>query len=218
MAWKAKTLRLHNREPKTRGNANERGYTYRWQKASKAYLKQNPVCVLHLAKGEVVAWTICKETGKRDGLVVDHIIPHRGDMAVFWDRSNWQTLCKPCHDLKTARYDVNYNPMQERKRIVVCGEPGSGKTTWIESQRKPGDLVYDMDALAGAMFQCPTYPRPPHVFDAMARLRDWCVAQANAMHCDAYLIVTDEREAIEVAEAINGKVVRMDRSLWSRGS
>lgn len=32
------------------------------------------------------------------GSVVDHIEAHRGDMALFWDRNNWQTLCKPCHD------------------------------------------------------------------------------------------------------------------------
>ncbi|MGQ3674267.1 HNH endonuclease [Xanthobacter sp. TB0139] len=30
--------------------------------------------------------------------VCDHIRPHRGDEALFWDRDNLQTLCKPCHD------------------------------------------------------------------------------------------------------------------------
>jgi 5-methylcytosine-specific restriction protein A len=35
--------------------------------------------------------------------VVDHIVPHRGDMALFWDRSNWQAMSKLCHDRKTAR-------------------------------------------------------------------------------------------------------------------
>lgn len=28
----------------------------------------------------------------------DHIEPHRGDEALFWDRRNLQTLCVPCHD------------------------------------------------------------------------------------------------------------------------
>lgn len=31
-------------------------------------------------------------------LVGDHIIPHRGDEALFWDAANIQCLCKPCHD------------------------------------------------------------------------------------------------------------------------
>ena len=36
---------------------------------------------------------------------VDHIVPHKGDRTLFWDRTNWQALCKPCHDSKTARED-----------------------------------------------------------------------------------------------------------------
>jgi 5-methylcytosine-specific restriction endonuclease McrA len=38
--------------------------------------------------------------------VVDHIVPHRGDPKLFWDRSNWQALCKRCHDRKTGKYDL----------------------------------------------------------------------------------------------------------------
>jgi len=34
--------------------------------------------------------------------VVDHIIPHRGDERLFWDETNWQPLCKQCHDKKTG--------------------------------------------------------------------------------------------------------------------
>ena len=37
--------------------------------------------------------------------VVDHIIPHRGDAKLFWDESNWQSLCKSCHDHKTMTED-----------------------------------------------------------------------------------------------------------------
>jgi 5-methylcytosine-specific restriction protein A len=34
--------------------------------------------------------------------VVDHIRPHRGDWALFIDPGNHQSLCKSCHDRKTA--------------------------------------------------------------------------------------------------------------------
>lgn len=37
--------------------------------------------------------------------VVDHIVPHRGDEKLFWDESNWQALCKRCHDSKTMTED-----------------------------------------------------------------------------------------------------------------
>jgi 5-methylcytosine-specific restriction protein A len=35
--------------------------------------------------------------------VVDHIVPHRGNQKLFWDRKNWQSLCKTHHDRKTAQ-------------------------------------------------------------------------------------------------------------------
>lgn len=38
-------------------------------------------------------------------LVADHIRPHRGDEALFWDRGNLQCLCKPCHDGGKQRGD-----------------------------------------------------------------------------------------------------------------
>lgn len=34
---------------------------------------------------------------------IDHIMPHRGDEALFFDRSNLQGLCLECHSAKTRR-------------------------------------------------------------------------------------------------------------------
>ena len=30
-------------------------------------------------------------------MLVDHIMPHKGNMALFWNRANWQPLCNHCH-------------------------------------------------------------------------------------------------------------------------
>nr|WP_255342434.1 HNH endonuclease [Herminiimonas sp. CN] len=40
--------------------------------------------------------------------VVDHAIPHKGDMVAFWVTSNWQSLCKHHHDVKTATEDGGF--------------------------------------------------------------------------------------------------------------
>lgn len=37
-------------------------------------------------------------TSDTSQLVADHIRPHRGDVALFWDADNLQCLCKHCHD------------------------------------------------------------------------------------------------------------------------
>ena len=80
------------RTDQDRANAAQRGYGYKWQKTSKAFLRAHPLCVR------------CGRVAE----VVDHIIPHRGDQKLFWDRNNWQPLCKQCHDRKTMTEDVRY--------------------------------------------------------------------------------------------------------------
>ena len=79
-------------QDKQRGTAAQRGYGYRWQKARESYLKRHPLCVECVKQGRIVPAT-----------AVDHVIPHKGNQALFWDVNNWQSLCKRCHDAKTAK-------------------------------------------------------------------------------------------------------------------
>ena len=74
-----------------RESAANRGYDARWRAARKRYLKRYPLCIECQRKGKFTPAT-----------VVDHILPHRGDEDLFWDESNWQPLCKHCHDRKTG--------------------------------------------------------------------------------------------------------------------
>ncbi len=67
----------------------------RYQKARRQYLAANPWCAM--------CGAIATD--------LDHIIPHRGDLRLFWDMNNWQGLCKSCHSKKTAREDGGFgNP------------------------------------------------------------------------------------------------------------
>jgi len=84
--------------------STQRGYTYRWQQASARFLRDHPLCQ-------------CPDCGEgmtrlRAATVVDHRIPHRGEMVKFWDKSNWQAMAKDCHDAKTALEDGGFgNPL-----------------------------------------------------------------------------------------------------------
>ena len=76
---------------KIRGGAYGRGYDAKWRKVRKLYLQQHPLC------------SLCQQEGKlTPATVIDHILPHRGDTTLFWDKKNWQPLCKNCHDRKTG--------------------------------------------------------------------------------------------------------------------
>ena len=82
---------LHPEEVRS---AASRGYGAAWKKVRKTFLQAHPLCMECMKEGRFVKAT-----------VVDHVIPHRGDQKLFWDRSNWQALCKRCHDEKTGRED-----------------------------------------------------------------------------------------------------------------
>jgi 5-methylcytosine-specific restriction endonuclease McrA len=47
-------------------------------------------------------WIGGSETSR---LVADHIRPHRGEEAAFWDLGNLQCLCKACHDGEKQRIE-----------------------------------------------------------------------------------------------------------------
>ena len=88
---------------RARGSSTQRGYGYKWRQARGEWLEANPLCAECKRQGRVTA---AKE--------VDHIIPHRGDQKLFWRRSNWQSLCRPCHSRKTAREDGGFGNGRDR--------------------------------------------------------------------------------------------------------
>jgi 5-methylcytosine-specific restriction protein A len=88
---------LGKKAKQSRVSSTKRGYNYRWQKARITWLKSHPLCRIHSAAGIVKA-----------AEVIDHIVPHDGDQVLFWDKTNWQPLCKSCHDHKTATEDGGF--------------------------------------------------------------------------------------------------------------
>lgn len=75
-----------------RASASARGYGTAWAKARKGYLRTHPHCTMCAKQGKVV-----------QASVVDHIKRHGGDQALFWDKTNWQSLCQPHHDSTKQR-------------------------------------------------------------------------------------------------------------------
>lgn len=89
-----------------RRTAAQRGYGYRWQVARAKYLDAHPLCCMCAALGKTTIAT-----------VVDHIIPHRDNRQLFWDKSNWQSLCVTCHSKHKQSQEATGN-------IKGCGADG----------------------------------------------------------------------------------------------
>jgi len=68
--------------------------TRAWQILRQSQLTAQPLCRMCDSQGYVTAAS-----------VVDHIKAHKGDRIAFFDPSNLQSLCKPCHDRHAQRRD-----------------------------------------------------------------------------------------------------------------
>lgn len=61
--------------------------TNRWKALRLAQLREDPLC------------TMCRQQGFTEAAsVVDHIKAHKGDVELFHDPANLQSLCKAHHD------------------------------------------------------------------------------------------------------------------------
>lgn len=97
-----KHFSLKRSEKKKKSNIYWKKYHYlyynvKWEKLRKKKIAINPLCEFCNAAGEDV----------------DHIIDHKGNLKLFYDLKNLQTLCKSCHmrktneDLRMSKYPSN---------------------------------------------------------------------------------------------------------------
>jgi 5-methylcytosine-specific restriction protein A len=72
-----------------------------WHALRSTQLRSHPQCLFHQRMGVKVQATI-----------VDHIKPHRGSRALFFDARNLQSLCESCHNrVKQSRERSRFKPV-----------------------------------------------------------------------------------------------------------
>lgn len=68
----------------------------------------------------------CRVCGRLEGgkgqMVANHIRPHKGDEALFWDEENLAATCKPCHDSTIQRNERRAET--GKLPIQPCGTDG----------------------------------------------------------------------------------------------
>ena len=62
-------------------------YGDKWKKARDKFMAEHKYCVYCERRGIKTTATVC-----------DHIVPHKGDKSLFWNKDNWQALCNHCHN------------------------------------------------------------------------------------------------------------------------
>lgn len=70
-----------------------------WKQASKEFRRLHPRCQCDQHKGK-------PDAPKSE--CVDHVTPHHGDHAKFFDRRNWRAMAWRCHTRKTNSHDGGF--------------------------------------------------------------------------------------------------------------
>lgn len=103
-----------------------------------------------------------------DRLAADHIIPR--DQGGQDALSNLQSLCFYHHAIKTGQETGGF--LGRPLVTVVCGPPGSGKTTYVLTRAKPLDLIIDLDRILGALATTERHLKPDYLLRCAWEARD----------------------------------------------
>ena len=127
-----------------------------WRKTSKAYLSSKNY--------------ICEDCGGAACIVhhIRHLTPWNisdPDITLNWD--NFKAVCEKCHAEEHAKeikaftgqpaklngisFDENGDIIESPNVFLVCGSPGSGKTTYVLRHKAQNDLVVDLDYICAAL-------------------------------------------------------------------
>lgn len=173
--------REHDRR---RGSSNDRGYTSRWRRYARQFLNENPLCHYCSLQGRTVA-----------SQCVDHATPpsRGGD---FWDADQHRAACLPCNSAKGNRTEGEYlavlgTPRSRVPLTIVCGPPGSGKSTWVKERATANDVVIDLDEIMARIARLPLYKAGRNLLGTALdqRQRMLNALADDRTHTHAYFIV-----------------------------
>lgn len=135
-----------------------------WKTLSLSQRKRYPYCQWTHEDG-----TQCKSTYR---LAADHKIPR--EQGGKDHPSNLQTLCQHHHNIKTGRETGSF--IGHALTTVVCGPPGSGKTSYVMARIQPYDIVLDLDRINAAISLYPKHTKPDYIMRCSWEMRDALLA------------------------------------------
>ena len=147
----------------------------------------------------------CRVCGRK-AQCVDHIVPIEsggGD-----DRANLQALCNRCHSQKTRREQQSMS-----KVFLVCGPPGSGKTTYCLERMNEGDVIVDLDRIAKALMRDKEERRTDGILELAMKLKTMAINTASAHGIPRVWVVdmgARRREREGLASRLCAEIIMLD--------
>ncbi|MCM1122028.1 MAG: AAA family ATPase [Eubacterium sp.] len=196
-----------------------------WRKTSRAYLSSKNY--------------ICEDCGGAACIVhhIRHLAPWNiNDPEITLDWGNLKAVCEKCHTEEHAKddkafrgqpaklngigFDEDGNAVESPNVFLVCGSPGSGKTTYVLGHKAQNDLVVDLDYICAALMGEGGGVRldfRPVLQTALEvrRLLYECIQQRRGKWERAF-VVTATADALEMrrlAQELNAALVLIDTPL-----
>ena len=151
------------------------------------------------------------------------------DPSITLAWTNLEALCMDCHAREHQRthaprngiaFDENGNVIKAPNVFLVCGSPGSGKSTYVRENKKANDLVIDLDYICAALMGEPDniYLNHEPVLSVALEIRGLLykiVASRKGIWERAFVItsVSNPMEQKAIAMELNAEIVVIDTPL-----
>lgn len=167
--------------------------TAAWQRLRAAKLSADPLCEPCQLRGV-----------QRPATAVDHIVSIASGGHPFPPLIGLRSMCVSCHSIKTAALDRKggkgvafkgcgpdglpldadhpFHDLADHRVTLVCGPPGSGKSSYVQSRRKTGDLVLDLDVVMSALSGEDLYQAPVELLPFALHARDAVLDRLRRRH------------------------------------
>lgn len=142
---------------------------------------------------------------------VHHIVSIKQDWSRRLDPSNLEAICRACHNRLHGRGE---GVSQATQVTLVCGPPGSGKTSYVREHARRGDLILDLDAIFMAISGLPWYDKPEELLPFAAEARDAILRRlerpSNVRRAWVIMSGAKRQERESLRQRLRAKVVMLD--------
>lgn len=144
---------------------------------------ENLVHLLKLKRLTDDGFIICEHCGMPIVRQYDCIAHHKhqltnenlNDLTISLNPDNIVLVHHRCHNEIHGRFLKTY----DRKVYIVWGSPLSGKSSYVDSLKEPGDLIVDMDSIWQCFSGCARYEKPDRIKSNIFGVRDCVIEQVK---------------------------------------